>query len=140
MYGDNLGIRGLTHVSLLLVRLVGVVLEPVSYTPFQPWDPSSPKIQGSITAATHTLKFTDQTPRCISTTRLPSIGASSPHHHHCSQLYHRGPSCILAGTMSVLISIAVESVSTTAMHGESARVMGTWQKSPRWVQPTALTD
>lgn len=32
MYGDNLGIRGLTHVSLLLVRLVGVVLEPVVYT------------------------------------------------------------------------------------------------------------
>lgn len=44
VYEDNLGVGGLTHVSLLLVRLVGVVLEPVSYAPFQLWDPSSPKM------------------------------------------------------------------------------------------------
>lgn len=31
----------------------------VLYAPFQLWDPSSPKMQGSFTAATHTLKFTD---------------------------------------------------------------------------------
>lgn len=57
MQEDELGGRG--HVSLLLVRLACVVLEPVWNAPFQMWDPISLKMEGSFTAAAHTLKFTD---------------------------------------------------------------------------------
>lgn len=97
---------------------------------------SSPNIQGSCTAATHTLKLTESPPTCITTPHLPSIGASSP--VTVRSFTTVGSSCTPTGTRSGLTSVAVEPVSTRAMHGAPVRVMGTWQKSPTWVQPTTL--
>lgn len=96
---------------------------------------SRPNRQGSCTTATHTLKFINSPPTCTSTTPLPSIGASSP--VTVRRFTAVGCNCIPSGTTSGLISVAVEPVSTSAMHGVPARVMGTWQKPPTWVQPAA---
>lgn len=95
---------------------------------------SSPKMQESCTAATYTLKVTDSPSTRIVTTHLPSIGASSP--VTVRRFTTVGSDCIPVGTTSGLTSVAVEPVSTRAR----ARVMGTWQKSPTWVQPTTLAD
>ena len=87
---------------------------------------SSPSMQGSFTCATHTVKSTDRPPTFNVTLPLPSIGANSPVTVlSCTVVCYN---CVPTGTTSGLISVAVEPVSTRAVHGAPCMVTGMWQK------------
>ena len=99
---------------------------------------SSPSTQGSFTCATHTVKSTDRPPTFNVTLPLPSIGANSAVTVlSCTLVCYN---CVLARTTSGLISVAVEPVSTRAVHGAPCMVTGTWQKFRECFQPTTKVD
>lgn len=89
---------------------------------------SSPSIHGSCTSATHTVKFVAQPPTFNVTFPLPSIGASSP--VTVLSCIVVCSNCVPSGTNSGRISVAVDPVSTRAVHEAPHMLTGTWPKFP----------